>query len=102
MATHTIAVIGGDGIGPEVIEHARNAVDATVPKFDPSEKIEWNLLPWSSAYYREHGKILPDDGWDILKKHDAILFGAIGDASVPDRVTIHDSCCRCAASSINT
>ncbi len=90
MAVHRIAVLGGDGIGPEVIDQAVRAVKAAVPKHDPGEELQWNPLPWSSAYYRQHGRILPEDGWDTLAKHDAILFGAIGDASVPDRVTIHE------------
>ena len=47
-------------------------------------------MPWSSAYYKKHGHILPPDGWDILAKHDAILFGAIGSPDVPDKVTVHD------------
>ena len=90
MAVHQIAVMGGDGIGPEVIDQAVRAVQAAVPKYDAGESLQWNHLPWSSAYYRKHGRIIPEDGWDILNQHAAILFGAIGDASVPDRVTIHE------------
>ena len=47
-------------------------------------------MPWSSAYYKQHGRILPVDGWDVLAGHDAILFGAIGSPDVPDKVTVHD------------
>jgi len=90
MAVHQVAVMGGDGIGPEVIDQAVRAVQAAVPKYDAGESLQWNHLPWSSAYYRKHGRIIPEDGWDILNQHAAILFGAIGDASVPDRVTIHE------------
>src|SRR5262249_26253060 len=49
----------------------------------------WNRLPWSSAYYKKTGHIVPEDGWDTLRKHDAILFGAIGSPDVPDTVTVH-------------
>ena len=90
MAVHRIAVMGGDGIGPEVIDQAVRAVQAAVPKHDPEDELQWNHLPWSSDYYKEHGRILPEDGWEILRQHEAILFGAIGDAAVPDRVTIHE------------
>ncbi len=84
-----IAVIGGDGIGPEVIDQAIRAADAAVRRHQPAS-LEWNRLPWSTAYYKQHGRILPPDGWDILQQHDAILFGAIGDPSVPDRITVHE------------
>ncbi len=89
MAGHRIAVIGGDGIGPEVIDQAIRAAEAAAKKHDRAE-LQWNKLPWSSAYYKQHGRILPADGWDVLAKHDAILFGAIGDPSVPDKVTVHE------------
>jgi tartrate dehydrogenase/decarboxylase / D-malate dehydrogenase len=88
MASINIAVLGGDGIGPEVIAHAV-AVAERAATHDGA-RIAWNHLPWSSAYYKQHGRILPADGWDILAQHDAILFGAIGSPDVPDKVTVHD------------
>jgi tartrate dehydrogenase/decarboxylase/D-malate dehydrogenase len=88
MATFRIAVLGGDGIGPEVIEQAIRVADAAARR-DKTE-LNWNRLPWSSAFYLQHGHIMPPDGWDQLAKHDAILFGAIGDARVPDAVTVHE------------
>ena len=90
MAVYRIAVMGGDGIGTEVIDEAVRVVRAAVSKHDPGQELRWNHLPWSSAYYLKHGRILPEDGWDILQQHEAILFGAIGDPAVPDRVTIHE------------
>jgi tartrate dehydrogenase/decarboxylase / D-malate dehydrogenase len=84
MAKHRIAVIAGDGIGPEVIEQAIRVAEKA------AAGLEWNRLPWSSAYYKRHGRILPEDGWNILSQHDAILFGAIGSPDVPDKVTVHD------------
>ncbi|MDB5309504.1 MAG: dmlA [Gemmataceae bacterium] len=89
MAVHRIAVIGGDGIGPEVIDQAIRAAEAAARKIDKAELI-WNKLPWSTTYYKQHGRMLPDDGWDTLRQHDAILFGAVGDPSVPDKVTVHE------------
>lgn len=89
MAAQKIAVIGGDGIGPEVIDQAIRAAEAAVRKFDRTE-LSWNKLPWSTAYYKQHGRMLPENGWDLLSKHDAILFGAVGDPSVPDKVTVHE------------
>lgn len=87
MAAGKIAVIGGDGIGPEVIEQAMRVVDAALKRDGAS--VEWNRLPWSSGYYKKTGKIVPDDGWDTLKKHNAIFLGAVGTPDVPDTVTVH-------------
>src|SRR5713226_8949648 len=87
MAAANIAVIGGDGIGPEVIDQAIRAAEAALKRDGVS--YAWNKLPYSSAFYKKTGRIIPDDGWDLLKKHDAILFGAIGSPDVPDTVTVH-------------
>jgi tartrate dehydrogenase/decarboxylase / D-malate dehydrogenase len=89
MASFRIAVIGGDGIGPEVIDQAIRVVDKVVARNEKAD-IRWTRLPWSSAYYKENGRIMPADGWGILHQHDAILFGAIGSPDVPDTVTVHE------------
>src|SRR6266478_1504627 len=88
MAAFRIAVIGGDGIGPEVINQAVKVAEAALSRHD-SVPIEWNFLPWSSAYYRQHGVMMPADGWEVLRKHDAVFLGAIGSPDVPDSVTLH-------------
>src|SRR6516162_10210554 len=87
MAAFQIAVIGGDGIGPEVIDQAIRVVDVAVRR--DNAKLEWNRLAWSSALYKKTGKMMPDDAFDQLKKHDAILLGAVGSPDVPDSVTLH-------------
>jgi tartrate dehydrogenase/decarboxylase / D-malate dehydrogenase len=87
MAAFRVAVLGGDGIGPEVIDQAIRVADAAV-RHDGA-RLDWNRLPWSTAYYQQHGRMMPEDGWDILRRHDAILFGAVGSPDVPDHVTIH-------------
>jgi tartrate dehydrogenase/decarboxylase / D-malate dehydrogenase len=89
MAVHKIAVIGGDGIGPEVIDQAVRAAEAATGKHDRAE-LKWTKLPWSTAYYKQHGRMLPEDGWEQLKAYEAILFGAVGDPSVPDKITVHE------------
>ena len=85
--TTKIAVIGGDGIGPEVIDQAIRVTEVALQR--DGVAFHWNHLPWSSAFYKNTGKILPDDGWDTLQQHDAILFGAVGSPDVPDTVTVH-------------
>jgi tartrate dehydrogenase/decarboxylase/D-malate dehydrogenase len=89
MAVFRIAVIGGDGIGPEVIGQAIRAAEFATKKLDNAE-LKWNRLPWSTTYYKKQGRMLPEDGWEQLKPHDAILFGAVGDPSVPDKITVHE------------
>ena len=79
---HRVALLPGDGVGPEVVAEARKAVDAL------GLAIEWTELPWGSAYYHRHGQMMPDDGLDVLRAHDAILMGAVGDPSVPDHLSL--------------
>jgi tartrate dehydrogenase/decarboxylase/D-malate dehydrogenase len=88
MAAVRIAVIGGDGIGPEVTEQAIRVADTAVRR-GHGAALEWNPLPWSSAHYQKTGAMMPADGWDQLCRHDAILLGAIGSPQVPDHVTLH-------------
>jgi tartrate dehydrogenase/decarboxylase/D-malate dehydrogenase len=88
MAAFRVAVLGGDGIGPEVIDQAVRVGDAAVARHDRAA-LTWNRLPWSSAYYKQTGRMLPADGWEQLQAHDAILLGAIGSPDVPDHVTLH-------------
>jgi tartrate dehydrogenase/decarboxylase/D-malate dehydrogenase len=80
--TYRIAVIAGDGAGPEVIAEARKAVDAL------GLDLAWTELPWGSAYYRETGTMMPGDALDVVRGHDAVLLGSVGDPSVPDHVTL--------------
>jgi 3-isopropylmalate dehydrogenase len=75
-----IAVLAGDGIGPEVLEQARKVVDAVTPGF---EYTEYDL---GAARYHRTGEVLPDSVLDELAQHDAILLGAVGDPSVPPGV----------------
>jgi tartrate dehydrogenase/decarboxylase/D-malate dehydrogenase len=73
-----VALLPGDGIGPEVIAEARKVVDAL------DVQIAWTELGWGSAWWHEHGTMMPADGLDVLRGHDAILMGAVGDPTVPD------------------
>ncbi len=80
--THAVALLPGDGVGPEVIAEARKAVDVL------ALDIRWTELPWGSAYWHEHGRMMPTDALDVVRGHDAILMGAVGDPSVPDHVSL--------------
>ena len=69
-----LAVIAGDGIGPEVIGAALQVLDAVLPGV---EKTEYDL---GARRYHATGEVLPPSVIDELRGYDAILLGAIGDA----------------------
>ena len=75
-----LAVIAGDGIGPEVIDEALEVLDAVLPGVD---KTNYDL---GAQRYHATGEVLPEGVLDELRTHDAILLGAIGDPSVPSGV----------------
>ncbi|HEX6499949.1 MAG TPA: 3-isopropylmalate dehydrogenase [Micromonosporaceae bacterium] len=75
-----IAVVAGDGIGPEVIAEARKALDVVLPGVEASE---YDL---GAARWHRTGEVLPDSVLAELAQHDAILLGAVGDPSVPSGV----------------
>jgi 3-isopropylmalate dehydrogenase len=80
MTTHRIAVIGGDGIGPEVIAEALKVVRAAGVELDV---VEFDL---GGGRYLRDGAILPDDALEELRRFDAILLGAVGIPAVPPGV----------------
>jgi 3-isopropylmalate dehydrogenase len=83
-----LAVIGGDGIGPEVTRSALRVLDAAEQRFGFSTVRE--ELRWSSARYVESaGRVTPED-IDGLRAFDAVLFGAIGDPRAPRGVVERD------------
>lgn len=87
MPAYKIAVLPGDGIGPDVTKEAVKVLEA-LKQEDATFDIEFKEFEWGSEYYLKHGHIMPPDGLDQLKVFDAILFGAVGDKRVPDEVTI--------------
>jgi 3-isopropylmalate dehydrogenase len=72
-----LAIIAGDGVGPEVIGEAVKVLDAVLPGV---EKTQYDL---GARRYHATGDVLPDGVIEELRGHDAILLGAIGDPSVP-------------------
>ena len=89
MKTHKIAVIAGDGIGPEVINEGVKVLQ-TVSNLDKSFKFEFTYFPWGCEYYKKTGKMMSDDGMQILKDFDAIFLGAVGAPGVPDHISLWD------------
>ncbi|MBE1446846.1 tartrate dehydrogenase [Paenibacillus sp. OAS669] len=88
MKTYEIAVIPGDGIGKEVVPAATEVLDA-VAEVHGGISFKYSHFPWSCDYYEQHGRMMPDNGLDILQNYEAIFLGAVGDPGrVPDHVSL--------------
>jgi 3-isopropylmalate dehydrogenase len=83
-AMHTVAVIPGDGIGPEVITSARAVLDAVGAKH--GIELSYTDFDWSCERYTQTGAMMPEDAIDTLRGFDAILLGAVGTPEVPPGV----------------
>jgi 3-isopropylmalate dehydrogenase len=88
MAERTIrlAVIGGDGIGPEVVAEALKVLRAALGTGTPGAALEETAYDLGAKRWHETGELLPDSVLAELRGHDAILLGAVGDPSVPSGV----------------
>ena len=93
MSTHRIALIPGDGIGPDVVREGRLVLETLA---GTTGAMQWEIeeFPWSCAYYLEHGQMMADDALDILDRFDAILLGACGFPTVPDDIAQHQGVLR--------
>ena len=82
--TFTLAVVPGDGIGPEVTTEALKVLDAVAARYG----VAFERTPYDLGAKRWHatGETLPDAELEEIRKHDAILLGAVGDPSVPSGV----------------
>jgi tartrate dehydrogenase/decarboxylase/D-malate dehydrogenase len=87
LRTFDIAVIEGDGIGPEVTRQAMAAADAAGALCGAS--FHWSKYPWGTDFFFEHGRMAPEAFLDTLSRHDAILLGAVGHPRVQDHVTLN-------------
>jgi len=75
-----LAVIPGDGIGPEVVDEALKVLDEVAPG---AETTSYDL---GAARWHSTGELLPESVLTELSEHDAILLGAVGDPSVPSGI----------------
>ena len=86
MKKYKIATIPGDGIGKEVVPEGIRVLDAVAKKTGIA--FEWDTFPWSCEHFRETGKMMPGDGLDRIRSHDAIFLGAVGFPGVPDHISL--------------
>ena len=89
METYRIAAIGGDGIGPEVVEEGLRVL-RHIEKADGTFSFQVTSFPWGCEYYLKTGQMMPPDGMEQLKNFDAIYLGAVGAPGVPDHVSLWD------------
>lgn len=77
---HKIAVIGGDGVGPEVVEQGMRVLAKAAEKYN--FKYEATELPWNTQHYLDTGELMGPEAVEDAKQYDAIFLGAIGDPRV--------------------
>jgi tartrate dehydrogenase/decarboxylase/D-malate dehydrogenase len=86
LASPRVAVIPGDGVGPEVTSVAlRVLAEATD---GAGVATETDVFPWGSEYYERTGRMMAIDALQTLASYDAILFGAVGWPTLPDHITL--------------
>jgi len=86
VTSHRIALIPGDGIGQEVLPPACAVLDAVGGRH--GIEFAYDSFDWSCERYVAKGAMMPDDGLDQIRHHDAILLGAVGWPGVPDHISL--------------
>src|SRR6201993_5282875 len=87
MKTYKIAAIPGDGIGTEVVAAGVEVLQA-LAKRDGNIAFAFDHFDWGSERYKRTGAFMPENGRDLIRHHDAILFGSAGVPDIPDHVTL--------------
>jgi len=86
MAKYRIAAIPGDGIGNEVVPAGIEVLEKVGGKL--GIEFQWDQFDWSCERYHNVGSMMPEDGLDQIRGHDAIYLGAVGFPGVPDHVSL--------------
>jgi tartrate dehydrogenase/decarboxylase/D-malate dehydrogenase len=80
--TCRIAVIPGDGVGPEIVPAGTKVLDAAAERF--GFQVQYEEFPYGAGYYKQTGAFMPEDALDVLRQFDALYFGAVGLPDVDD------------------
>ena len=72
MKIYRIATIPGDGIGKEVVPEGMRVINAAAKK--AGIHFDWQQFPWSCAYHKETGRMMPENGLEQIRHHDAIFL----------------------------
>ena len=86
MPLYKIAAIPGDGIGKEVLPEGIRVLEAVGSRFGIAW--QWDHFDWSCERYAREGRMMPADGLEQIRQHDAIFLGAVGFPGVPDHVSL--------------
>ena len=89
MKHFNIAVIAGDGIGPEVLAEGKKVVSG-IAGMSGTFTVSFEDFPWGCEYYLRTGEMMPPDGLDTLRAFDAVYLGAVGYPGVPDHISLGD------------
>ena len=84
-----IALLPGDGIGPEVTKSAVQLFE-NIDRLEPRLTLTIESFEWNSERYLKTGRYMPENGLDILRDFNAIFLGAIGDPRVPDHISLRE------------
>jgi tartrate dehydrogenase/decarboxylase/D-malate dehydrogenase len=87
MRSFSIAVIAGDGVGPEVVPQAKRVLEKAAERHEFS--LSFQDFDWGAEHYFRYGKMAPPGMLDLLRPFDAILLGAVGHPDIPDHVTLN-------------
>src|SRR4051812_43225171 len=86
--TFKIAAIPADGVGIEVVAAGRAVLDAIAAASDGAFAFDWTEFPWGCGYYEKTGRMMDEDGLEVLQAFDALYFGAVGWPTVPDHISL--------------
>jgi tartrate dehydrogenase/decarboxylase/D-malate dehydrogenase len=82
MSSFRVGIIVGDGIGKEVIPAGIAAIEKATR--GSGVTVSFTDLPWSCEYYRQHGRMMDEDGYERMAAFDALYMGALGAPGVSD------------------
>jgi tartrate dehydrogenase/decarboxylase / D-malate dehydrogenase len=87
LKTYRIAAIPGDGIGIEVVASGIRVLHAIAQR-EKGFEFAVDEFDWGGEYYKTNGRMMPENGRDQIRNHEAILFGSAGHPEIPDHITL--------------